>query len=63
MKSKFTINADGSITTTGTITFNKNGKLIIPSCFLENLNITQDSNRQVNITLKDGELIVKPIKE
>ena len=59
MKSKFTINTDGSITTTGTITFNKNGKLIIPVSFLENMGINQDSNRQVKMTLKDGKIIIE----
>lgn len=59
MKSKFIINADGSIATTGTVTFNTNGKLIIPVSFLENMGINQDSNRQVKMTLKDGKIIIE----
>lgn len=59
MKSKFIINANGSITTKGTVTFNKNGKLIIPVSFLENMGINQDSNRKVKITFQDGKIIIE----
>ena len=50
----------------GKITFNKNGngssnaKLIIPKAFIELIEITED-NREVEITFKNGKLIIEKL--
>lgn len=53
MKGKITFNRSGN--------GSKSGRLTIPVAFLEALKLTE-SEREVNITLKDGKLIIEKNK-
>jgi hypothetical protein len=63
----FRVNEDGSISTEGTLIFNKSGtngemcRLTLPADYVRALKLSKE-NKNVEICLKDGKIIIIPNK-